>query len=571
MSARSRVLGALVLASALVGTGTVTGPASATGGGDPGPDVKPPTISFAVPPAPWANWYGGDVPVRISVEDNVGGTGVAGWDWTLSGAQTGSGSSTGVPATVTVTQEGSTLIEVVATDNDGNSATRQLRINVDRTAPVVSISTVVPEGARVNRGFGYTFSYGCEDLRTATASCVGSIPSGGVLPTATAGPHEIVIQATDAVGNSAQRVFRYTVVNGSLTRVAPPTVTGTAKVGFQLVASGGEFAPQPDTVTYRWERDGVLVATGPSYVLRPQDAGARIRAVAVGQKADWDDTMQASEPTPVVVAGELLVTGVPEVTGESGLGDLLSVRVPVITPRPDTIAVTWLRGDTVVGQGATYRPGPDDVGSALRARLTYSATGYTTRTQESAATGPVTGALTVSGAPRIAGTARVGATLTATPGTYAPAATGLSRQWLRDGVPIAGATGTTYRLTAADAGHRVVVRETGARAGWADVTSASTATAPVARAVATGRVGATVRKRTVRLRVALTAPGVVPTGVVTVRRGGTAVRGTWTLRNGAAEIVLRKQPHGTQRYALTYAGDHGVAGLRLAVVRVRIP
>ncbi|MBU2696759.1 hypothetical protein CCO04_16840 [Pimelobacter sp. 30-1] len=202
---------------------------------------------------------------------------------------------------------------------------------------------------------------------------------------------------------------------------------------------------------------------------------------------------------------------------------------------------------------------------------TFDERGTFVRTQESAATGPVTGALTVSGAPRIAGTARVGATLTATPGTYAPAATGLSRQWLRDGVPIAGATGTTYRLTAADAGHRVVVRETGARTGWDDVTTASTATAPVVKAVATGRVGATVRKRTVRLRVALTAPGVVPTGVVTVRRGGTTVRGTWTLRNGAAEIVLRKQPHGKQRYALTYAGDHGVAGLRLAVVRVRIP
>ncbi|MFJ9314522.1 Ig-like domain-containing protein [Pimelobacter simplex] len=74
-----------------------------------------------------------------------------------------------------------------------------------------------------------------------------------------------------------------------------------------------------------------------------------------------------------------------------------------------------------------------------------------------------------------------------------------------------------------------------------------------------------------RLRVALTAPGVVPTGRVVVRRGGTAVRGTWTLRDGVAEIVLRKQPRGRQRYAVRYAGDAGVAPLPLAVVRVRIP
>ncbi|SFM50180.1 hypothetical protein [Pimelobacter simplex] len=570
MRARARVLGTLALAATLVGTGAATGPVSASGG-DPGPDVKPPTIAFAAPVSPWGSWYGGNVPVRISVEDNVGGSGVAGWDWTLTGAQTGSGSSTGVPATVTVTQEGLTTITVVATDNEGNSATRELPVSIDRTAPEITFATVVPEGASVNVGFGYTFSYGCHDVRTIVASCTGSIPSGGVLPTSTAGPHQVVVQATDIVGNTTQRVFRYTVVNGPLTAVAPPTISGTAKVGFQLVATGGQFTPQPDTVGYRWERDGVPVGSGASYVLRPADAGARLRVVATGHKAGWDDTAQASTATPVVVTGELLVSGVPEVVGETRLGATLSVRLPTIDPRPDAVTYTWLRGDTVVGHDATYRAGPDDVGATLRARLTYAAAGYTPRSQETAARGPVTGGLVVSAAPRITGPARVGATLSATPGAYAPAATGSSRQWLRDGLPIAGATGRSYRLTAADAGHRVVVRETGVRAGWDGVAAESAATAPVLRAVATGRATATVRKRTVRLRVALTAPGVVPTGSVVVRRGGTAVRGTWTLRNGVAEIVLRKQPRGRQRYAVRYAGDAAVAPLPLAVVRVRIP
>ena len=55
---------------------------------------------------------------------------------------------------------------------------------------------------------------------------------------------------------------------------------------------------------------------------------------------------------------------------------------------------------------------------------------------------------------------RVGATLTAKVGTWTPASATTSVQWLRNGTAISGATGTTYTLTAADAGKRVAARVT---------------------------------------------------------------------------------------------------------------
>ena len=88
--------------------------------------------------------------------------------------------------------------------------------------------------------------------------------------------------------------------------------------------------------------------------------------------------------------------------------------------------------------------------------------------------------------PRITGAARVGSTLTVTAGTWRPAATTVTFQWLRAGKPIVGARLATYKATAADAGKALSVRVTATRTGHpAGVTitapvivKAATATAP---------------------------------------------------------------------------------------------
>ncbi len=67
----------------------------------------------------------------------------------------------------------------------------------------------------------------------------------------------------------------------------------------------------------------------------------------------------------------------------------------------------------------------------------------------------------VTTAPVIAGTAQVGAVLTATAGVWSgnPVPV-IARQWLRSGVAIAGATGATYLLVQADLGATITLRET---------------------------------------------------------------------------------------------------------------
>jgi subtilisin family serine protease len=80
-------------------------------------------------------------------------------------------------------------------------------------------------------------------------------------------------------------------------------------------------------------------------------------------------------------------------------------------------------------------------------------------------------------APTVSGTFLVGSTLTAAPGAWNMPVqyfTSLSYQWLRDGIPIAGATGTSYKPTYAfDFGHAISVRATVAYAGMSTVATST--------------------------------------------------------------------------------------------------
>lgn len=66
----------------------------------------------------------------------------------------------------------------------------------------------------------------------------------------------------------------------------------------------------------------------------------------------------------------------------------------------------------------------------------------------------------------ISGTTTVGSTLTVSPGIYTPAADSVTYKWQRNGVDIADATGTTYVLTADDAGKQIRVVESVVKTGY---------------------------------------------------------------------------------------------------------
>jgi len=81
--------------------------------------------------------------------------------------------------------------------------------------------------------------------------------------------------------------------------------------------------------------------------------------------------------------------------------------------------------------------------------------------------------------PTISGTAKVGRTLTAKPGTWKPSGVKLSYQWYRSGSKISGATKSSYKLTSKDKSKKITVKVTGTKSGYLSVTKTSKSTAAV--------------------------------------------------------------------------------------------
>jgi hypothetical protein len=170
-------------------------------------------------------------------------------------------------------------------------------------------------------------------------------------------------------------------------------------------------------------------------------------------------------------ADDVESTARPAVRGEAVYGSVLTADPGRWTPAGVTFAYRWLRdGELVRGAAATrrsYRPGLDDLGRRLSVRVVATdADGH-----RGIATSPATRQvarrpLESRAAPSVDGVQRYGRSVTATPGRWSATPETVRYQWLRDGRPIPGATGSRYTFAPPDVGTRVRVRVTATRAGY---------------------------------------------------------------------------------------------------------
>lgn len=178
--------------------------------------------------------------------------------------------------------------------------------------------------------------------------------------------------------------------------------------------------------------------------------------------------------------------------------------------------------------------------------------------------------LTAFRKPGISGRPVVGATLTASPGSWSlTAGTEYSYEWLR-GAAVVG-TARTYRPVAADAGKALSLRVTARnldKSGTA--TSASTATVKwVSTVTARSSYTRTTKRLTLTVRVAV--PGLAnPGGTVTVKEGSRTVKGGVTVRNGIALVTILRPRPGAHTYVLRYSGTTKVLA-DTGSIRVSVP
>src|SRR5690606_35312097 len=163
--------------------------------------------------------------------------------------------------------------------------------------------------------------------------------------------------------------------------------------------------------------------------------------------------------------------------------------------------------------------------------------------------------LAATAAPKIAGSAKVGKRLQATAGVWPVPDVTLSYQWLRDGVPIAGAASSAYKLVPGDAGRKVSVRVSASRADYGSSSSATSSLVKVVKLKAKVKTKLAKKKVTVGKRVKVTVRVRVP--------GIAKPKGTLVIRDGKKKVatVKLKAKHAgkrTVRLPQLKAGKHKI-------------
>jgi hypothetical protein len=254
-----------------------------------------------------------------------------------------------------------------------------------------------------------------------------------------------------------------------------PSISGTPVAGHTLTCANGSWSGTPQSYAYQWLRDNVAISgqTATTYAVQPGDSGhvikCRVTATNLG-----GSTNATSNGTTILTAPHN--TAAPTISGNPVAGHTLICNKGTWTgSAPITYAYRWLRnGVGIVGAtSSTYVVKSADIGKQLRCRVTAS---------NGAGSTIATSAVTViktppknTVAPKITGTPKVGKTLTCSNGTWTGSAPiTYTRQWLRNGAPIAGATGSAYVAKAADKNKFLTCRVTAHNAaGTATKTSAA--------------------------------------------------------------------------------------------------
>ncbi|WEO76782.1 CAP domain-containing protein [Cryobacterium sp. SO2] len=172
----------------------------------------------------------------------------------------------------------------------------------------------------------------------------------------------------------------------------------------------------------------------------------------------------------------------PTVSGVPRAGQVLTAAPGTWSPAPVALSYQWLRaGVAISGANArTYVVRNADAARTLTVSVTGKKTGYSSVTKTSTPTSAVTGTITNAPVPTVGGVVRVGQTVGAAAGTWAPAPITLIYQWKKAGTVMAGETGRTYVIRPDDVDAVLSVSVTGSRASYAAVTKQSAATIRVA-------------------------------------------------------------------------------------------
>jgi hypothetical protein len=289
--------------------------------------------------------------------------------------------------------------------------------------------------------------------------------------------------------SKTQKIGKYTLAGWNAQTNAAIDHVGLTLTARSGVAGTG-ITEAGTKVTYQWYRSGsaIVGATSRKYTLTSLDGGKTVHVRVTTSKELFTSVAKSSVPqsftvTPSAPASITLLGG-------GKVGTQLALSLPSYSVQGDsvvpTMKYTWMRNGVAIPgiptTQDTYTLTPSDLGKRITVRVAASAgTEWLPSIVITAAT-PVIAAGTIVAQDVAPSTSLASETMTLT-ASYAgtitsPATVVTGYQWLRNGLPISGATAATYKLSSADNGTTTSVRAVLSAPGYAALPlTASTAVA----------------------------------------------------------------------------------------------
>lgn len=258
---------------------------------------------------------------------------------------------------------------------------------------------------------------------------------------------------------------------GDLVVKSVPSITGSLRTGTTLTVKDGTYnVGGVHLEHFQWHRNGQAIkgATGRSYTLTSADAGKRMYVTMEAYAEGYGNVSTWVWETKEVSGGTLTAKSKPTISGTANVGSTVTATKGSWNFAPTSYSYQWYRNGAAIKGAAkpTYKLTTTDVGRKITAKVTAKRYGYKPGSATTAARTVASAAIKPVGKPKISGTIRRGATVTATKGSWNITPTSYSYQWYRSGKAIKGAAKPKYKITSADIGRKITAKVTAKRYGY---------------------------------------------------------------------------------------------------------